>query len=72
MPDILNRSEILFMQFDMEKKGKNFGIAEWRLLKIDDGNLYQVAKGQPDKALPLPCKINMTRKIDDDEEWMDR
>jgi hypothetical protein len=27
MPDILNRSEILFMQFDMEKKGKKFGIA---------------------------------------------
>jgi len=29
----------------MEKKGKNFGIIESRLLKIDDGRLYQVDKG---------------------------
>jgi hypothetical protein len=56
------------MQFEMCKKGKNFGITERRLLRIEDGLIYQAGKDQ-DKPLPLPRTLTINRKIDDDSEW---
>ena len=44
LADIPNRSEILFMQYEMEKKGKNLGLIESRLLKIQEGKLFQVGQ----------------------------
>ena len=56
----------------MEKKGKNFGISEWRLLKIEADRLFQVDKNQEEKVIPTPNSIAVCRKADDSEEWEER
>lgn len=56
----------------MEKKGKNFGISEWRLLKIEGEKLFQVGKNQEEKVIPFPNSIVISRKGNDSEEWEEK
>ena len=56
----------------MEKKGKNFGISEWRLLKIEGEKLFQVDKNQEEKVIPTPNSIVVWKEVNDHEEWEEK
>ncbi len=62
MSDILNRQEILFMQYEMEKRGKNLGMAENRLFRIEQGKLLQIDSDGEEKELPNPSGIVMVKR----------
>lgn len=51
----------------MEKRGKNLGIAQTRLFKIEEGVLFQVTDSSEEKQLPNPVEIVMVRR--NNELW---
>ena len=54
---IADQEEILFRQYPLEKKGKNFNTKESRTFRIDEGVLKQIKKNGQQRTLPDPIKV---------------